>query len=157
VHDYPLGGRPPVMTRIFEGSGGRRIIAVDGAPAARASPAALTVDQQQQWGNAWRQCALRGFGVRPVGESTLAAVAYRADQSTLPVTILGLVAFYDPPKPNISEVFNAFYDAGIKVKIVTGDNAVTTATIARQVNFRGADQTLDGKELALLSDDALTT
>src|SRR5690606_22191814 len=40
--------------------------------------------------------------------------------------------------------------------LATGDNAVTTSTIAKQVGFRGADQTLDGKELAALSDDALT-
>ncbi len=48
----------------------------------------------------------------------------------------GLVAFYDPPKENISDVMTSFYKAGIQVKIVTGDNAVTTAAIAKQIGFR---------------------
>src|SRR5690606_33146739 len=34
IHEYPLGGKPPVMTHIFEGKEGRRIIAVKGAPEA---------------------------------------------------------------------------------------------------------------------------
>src|SRR5690606_19144533 len=52
-------------------------------------------------------------------------------------------------------VFSAFYAAGIDVKIITGDNAATTATIARQVNFRGADDTMGGEELMKIDDTQL--
>uniref|UniRef100_A0A4W5LCN7 P-type Ca(2+) transporter n=1 Tax=Hucho hucho TaxID=62062 RepID=A0A4W5LCN7_9TELE len=41
---------------------------------------------------------------------------------------------------NIKEVFETFYKAGIQVKIVTGDNALTTATIANQIGFRNSGE-----------------
>lgn len=156
IHEYPLGGKPPVMTHIFEGEDGRRIIAVKGAPEALAARAGFSPETRKQWDDALRHFTQQGFRVLGVAEGTFEGDDFPEDQATLPVTVLGLVAFYDPPKPNIRKVFDAFYDAGIDVKIVTGDNAVTTSTIARQIGFRGADQTLDGKELAALSDEALT-
>ena len=45
---------------------------------------------------------------------------------------LGLTVFYDPPKKGIKNVFQQIYDAGIKVKVITGDNADTTKAIANQ-------------------------
>ncbi|HEX7016327.1 MAG TPA: cation-translocating P-type ATPase [Cyclobacteriaceae bacterium] len=155
VHEYLLGGTPPVMTHIFEGQGGQRIIAVKGAPEALAARGGFSPETQQQWDAALRHFTQQGFRVLGVGEGMLEGDDFPEDQAAIPVRVLGLVAFYDPPKSNIGKVFNAFYDAGIAVKIVTGDNAVTTSTIARQVGFRGADKTLDGKELAALSDDVL--
>ena len=67
----------------------------------------------------------------------------------------GLVAFYDPPKENIKKVFEAFYNAGIQVKIVTGDNATTTATIAKQIDFRNPENCLNGDELMKMSEAEL--
>ena len=65
------------------------------------------------------------------------------------------MSFYDPPKKNIAEVFNSFYEAGIQVKIVTGDNKATTETIAGQIGFRGAEHALDGEELINMPEEEL--
>jgi Ca2+-transporting ATPase len=43
--------------------------------------------------------------------------------------------FYDPPKKGIKEVFKHIYDAGIQVKVITGDNADTTRAIALQAGI----------------------
>ena len=67
----------------------------------------------------------------------------------------GILAFYDPPKKNIGAVLKHFYHAGIAVKIVTGDNAATTASIAEQVGFMGYKNSISGDELMKLSDEAL--
>jgi Ca2+-transporting ATPase len=67
------------------------------------------------------------------------------------------VAFYDPPKENIAKVLTDFYSAGITVKIITGDNALTTAAIAKEIGFRGYDKAISGNELMQLSDDKLKT
>ncbi len=65
------------------------------------------------------------------------------------------MAFYDPPKGNIPEVLQEFYQAGISVKIITGDNALTTSTIARQIGFEGHEKSISGDELMKLDDAAL--
>lgn len=55
---------------------------------------------------------------------------YPQYQEDFDFELKGIVAFYDPPKKNIQKVLEEFYKAGITVKIVTGDNAATTAAIA---------------------------
>src|SRR5690606_2533964 len=66
------------------------------------------------------------------------------------------VAFYDPPKENIKTVFQDFYQAGIAVKIVTGDNPLTTAAIARQTGFKNADKSITGEDLMKLDEKDLS-
>ena len=48
VHEYPLGGKPPMMTHIFEDKSGNRIIAAKGAPEAIISLSGLTPSEKQQ-------------------------------------------------------------------------------------------------------------
>jgi Ca2+-transporting ATPase len=50
-----------------------------------------------------------------------------------------------------------FYTAGINVKIITGDNAATTASIAKKIGFKGYDKTISGDELLELSEKDLRT
>ena len=65
------------------------------------------------------------------------------------------MAFYDPPKKNISSVLTEFYSAGIAVKIITGDNHITTGFIARQIGFQGHDRSINGEELMQLNEEEL--
>ena len=48
VHEYPLGGKPPMMTHIFENASGRRIIAAKGAPEAFFEISNFTPTQKQR-------------------------------------------------------------------------------------------------------------
>jgi Ca2+-transporting ATPase len=59
---------------------------------------------------------------------------------------LGFIAFFDPPKQNIRSVVQAFNNAGIKVKIITGDNESTTRAIADKIEFPGRDAIVNGEQ-----------
>ncbi|KAI8900212.1 hypothetical protein BC833DRAFT_614428 [Globomyces pollinis-pini] len=50
-------------------------------------------------------------------------------------TFLGLIGLEDPPKVGVDNAISTIKGAGIKVLMVTGDNAVTAETISRQVNL----------------------
>jgi Ca2+-transporting ATPase len=93
-----------------------------------------------------------GFRVLGVASSTHGGDRFPERQEAFQFQFEGLVAFYDPPKTNIAEVFESFYKAGLKVKIITGDNTATTTTIAKQIRFRGADEPLTGDELIRMTD-----
>ncbi len=155
VHEYPLGGKPPMMTHLFENDRGNRIIAAKGAPEALMSTSTLTSTEKRQIEDAIKTLATDGYRVLGVGEAVFTGNDFPVEQQQFKFTFKGLVAFYDPPKKNIQSVFEDFYKAGIGVKIVTGDNAATTAAIAKQIGFRGYEKSLTGDELMELQDNEL--
>lgn len=155
IHEYPLGGKPPMMTHVFLNDTGTRIVAAKGAPEAMISVSDLTEAEKIQISNALKELASDGYRVLGVGVSTFDGDVFPKQQQELTFTFLGLVAFYDPPKANISEVFDSFYKAGIQIKIITGDNAATTSTIARQINFVGHEKSISGDDLMKFPDEAL--
>jgi Ca2+-transporting ATPase len=155
LHEYPLGGQPPMMTHLFENKKGQRIIAAKGAPEALMAISGLSAAEKTIIETNINQLAAEGYRVLGVAEAHFEGVDFPAKQQDFHFQFKGLVAFYDPPKKNIKEVLDAFYAAGIAVKIVTGDNAATTASIARQVGFRGAEKNISGEDLMKLEETAL--
>ena len=157
VHEYPLSGKPPMMTHVFQNKAGHRIIAAKGAPEAIMACSKLSDSQTKQIQDAITTMTQEGYRVLAVGLADFDGNNYPKTQQEFAFQFKGLVAFYDPPKHNIKAVFETFYKAGIQVKIVTGDNAATTTTIANQIDFRNTHQTLNGDELMTMDDATLKT
>jgi Ca2+-transporting ATPase len=74
------------------------------------------------------------------------------------LTFLGLQAMIDPPREEAIRAVRICRAAGIRVKMITGDHAVTAGAIAAQVGLDGGDEAvpvLTGRQLADLSDREL--
>ncbi len=155
THEYPLEGKPPMMTHVFTNAAGERIIAAKGAPEAIMAISGLSETQKSEILNAINELAAKGYRILGVGQSTFSGDKFPEKQQQLSFQFRGLVAFYDPPKANIRSVFESFYKAGIQVKIITGDNAATTQNIARQIGFKGSENVLLGDELVAMDDVTL--
>ena len=61
------------------------------------------------------------------------------------LTLTGLVGIIDPPRPEARDAIRLCRKAGIQVKMITGDHAITAAAIARELGLEGA--VLTGAEL----------
>jgi Mg2+-importing ATPase len=72
-----------------------------------------------------------------------------ADESDL--TLMGYLAFLDPPKDTAADALATMLAHGIQPKIVTGDNAVITAKICREVRFDAGDHIITGDMVAAMS------
>jgi Ca2+-transporting ATPase len=155
VHEYPLSGKPPMMTHVFADAGGRRIIAAKGAPEAILACSGLNDAERAAVMVHVDHLASLGYRVLAVGETALQGDVYPEQQQHLAFNYLGLVAFHDPPKSNIAEVFRSFRDAGIRVNIITGDNSSTTRSIARQVGFTIEGEAMGGDEVLSATDEEL--
>lgn len=155
VHEYPLGGKPPLMTHVFQNTAGNRIIAAKGAPEAIIRQSFLLAEVVEKIEGIVHALAREGYRVLGVGVAQHQGEEFPKEQQDFILQFKGILAFYDPPKPNIPTVLSDFYKAGIQVKIVTGDNAATTAAIARQIGFRGYDKTLTGEELMQMPEEEL--
>lgn len=71
------------------------------------------------------------------------------------LTLVGYVAFIDPPKESAEPALAALKARGVDVKILTGDNEHVTATICREVRVDGA-RILTGSEIEAMSDEVLS-
>ncbi len=72
------------------------------------------------------------------------------------LVFLGLVALFDPPRPEVEPAVARCHDAGIRVIVVTGDYGVTAAEIARRVGIaRDGGTVITGDELERMSEPEL--
>ncbi len=70
------------------------------------------------------------------------------------LTLLGLIGMIDPPRPEAMLAVQTCQNAGIRVKMITGDHAATAAAIAAQLNI-GNGSVLSGAELDRMTESEL--
>ena len=68
---------------------------------------------------------------------------------------LGLTGLIDPPREEAIQSIDKCHQAGIDVKMITGDHAVTASAIGQQLGLLNSDRVLTGQELDKLDDDQL--
>ncbi|MBI2748937.1 MAG: magnesium-translocating P-type ATPase [Burkholderiales bacterium] len=75
-----------------------------------------------------------------------------ADESEL--TLIGYIAFLDPPKESTAPALRALADNGVEIKVLTGDNDLVTVEVCRQVGLavRGV---VMGSDIEQMDDKAL--
>jgi P-type Ca2+ transporter type 2C len=67
------------------------------------------------------------------------------------LTLLAIVGIVDPPRPAAKDAIAQAKGAGIQVRMITGDHAVTAEAIARQLGIEG--RAITGAEFGAMSDD----
>ncbi len=147
IHEYPLDGKPPMMTHVFENEAGQRIIAAKGAPEAILAVCGLSDAAKAEVGQQIEALADQGYRMLGVADAADQGNSFPIRQQDFKFRFIGLVIFLDPPKKNIAQVFRQFYDAGIAVKIITGDNATTTRAIAKKAGIGNEEEAIDGEVL----------
>tara|TARA_R110002051_G_scaffold48308_2_gene95293 strand:- start:39975 stop:42482 length:2508 start_codon:yes stop_codon:yes gene_type:complete len=155
IHEYPLGGKPPMMTHVFQNKDGKQIIVAKGAPEAIIAVSDLTTTEIETIQNTLDDLGKDGFRMLAVGKANFDGENYPKKQQDFTFDFKGIIAFYDPPKENIPQVLKDFENAGIEVKLVTGDNANTAMAIAKQIDFKGYEKCISGDELMQLTDAEL--
>jgi magnesium-transporting ATPase (P-type) len=85
------------------------------------------------------ECAGQGLRVLAVARRDLTAVDSAAagdrDAVERDLTLLGLVAVFDPPRPEVAGAVARCHQAGMRVHVVSGDHALTAAQVAKQVGI----------------------
>jgi len=103
--------------------------------------------------------AAQGLRVLLMARATLPAGRTNLEPSDVAgqMVFLGLQGMIDPPRPEAIPAVCACQQAGIKVKMITGDHAGTAAAIASQIGLNGAGpKALTGEQLASLTDEELS-
>ena len=99
----------------------------------------------------------QGLRVLATGAQGLRPGLVRPERRPAPVAgrtdALALVGIVDPPRPTAKDAIAIAHSAGIQVRMITGDHAVTAAAIATKLGITG--RAITGAEFAAMSDDEL--
>jgi Ca2+-transporting ATPase len=98
---------------------------------------------------------LASRGLRVLGMAT-GEVSATTEEALGGLTFVGFVGIVDPPAPHVKETISRFHGAGIRTVMLTGDQRLTAAAIARQLGLlERDDEVVDGRELEGLSETDL--
>ncbi|MDX1614799.1 MAG: cation-transporting P-type ATPase [Candidatus Promineifilaceae bacterium] len=144
------------MMATFHQTGDGYRVAVKGAPEAvldvshrrltRDGPVALDEEARRSWLDRNREMAEEGLRVLAVAERQADDVDVDPYQE---LTFLGLVGLLDPPREEVRDAIQSCQQAGIRVVMITGDQAATARKVALAVGLVDDEQVevLEGSEL----------
>lgn len=72
------------------------------------------------------------------------------------MVLIGYLAFLDPPKETTKVALEALKEHGVGVKVLTGDNALVTKSVCRQVGLAN-EELITGNEIEKMNDVELKT
>ncbi len=144
-----------MATRCLSPSLGVEVIYVKGAPEMIMSRCAQLPEGVQNLLKTYQQRGMRTLAfaykeIKPEVKGDLKELSQE-------LCWLGFVAIADPVRADVGEAIKNCMDAGIEVKIVTGDTSATAVEIARQIGLwlpsDGTAQQITGAEFSALSDE----
>jgi Ca2+-transporting ATPase len=111
----------------------------------------LTHQHHDYWIHKTNEIASKGLKVLAFAYQEL---ENKSDKWTSALTFIGLVAFSDPPRPDVPEAIKSCLQSGIKVIMVTGDHQETAKTIALQIGLvnDASAMVLNGNSIRPLKD-----
>lgn len=152
----PFDSSYKYMAALVEEDGKKRIY-LKGAPDRVFDMAGLEVGSEER--NYWEEQMKRRT---ETGERVIAAAVKDVSETTETIdhedvstglTLLGLAGIIDPPREEAIEAIKACKQAGITVKMITGDHKDTALAIAKQMQLTDHDAVVEGRELDQMSDD----
>lgn len=161
----PFESENKFMASLVSHPAGNRRILLKGAPdrlldcctRQRGPDGSIEPLDQDYWEQAQDQLSSEGLRV-------LAAASRTADSHPDSLSIddldgtmvfLGLVGIIDPPRPEAIQAIGICRDAGIRVKMITGDHAGTARAIGREMGIDSGAGAVSGKDLEHASDEEL--
>ena len=164
VEELPFTTERKYMATVVKSTTGKTILYVKGAPeiifgmcknTAGVTKAEIDAQLLEYQNQAMRTL---GFAYQELGDKDIAIADGKVVAAKL--TFLGIVAISDPVRLDVPDAVKEVTDAGIKVKIVTGDTPGTAKEIGRQIGLWNEKTDNDrniitGVEFAALSDTQL--
>jgi len=167
VEELPFSTERKFMATVIERPDGSHMLYVKGAPEivyglCRKYPAEATREAVDARLLMYQNQAMRtlGFACAELAAGVDPDLKNLAADANVALDFLGFVAIADPVRPDVPDAVREVLDAGIKVKIVTGDTPGTAKEIGRQIGlWNDAEDSerniITGAEFAELTDEQL--
>lgn len=130
------------------------VIFVKGAPEVLLEKAEITNEARHQWEKRGLDLASKGQRVLGFGYKKVASEELTHDLLT-GLTFVGLAGIIDPPKESAIQAVQQAQQAGISVKMITGDHKATAQAISEQIGLKHTSKILEGTDIDHMSDEPL--
>jgi magnesium-transporting ATPase (P-type) len=157
----PFDSQHRYMATLHEGPGGERRIVAKGAPErilpmcrTQAGPHGSEPLAEPHWHHKAHELAATGKRLLAVAQKAAARDHHTLSARDVDggLELLGLVGLIDPPRQEARAAVAACRRAGIDVKMITGDHAVTAEAIARDLGLPQPETALTGPDLDAITD-----
>lgn len=165
THIIPFDAAQLFMATLHHNTAGDGVIYVKGAPEKLLIMCSNELNEQggfsplqhHYWQQQLENLASSGQRVLAVAMKYAAPKQQKLEVSDLEqgMTMLGLIGIMDIPREEAKAAIQECYLAGIRVKMITGDNAITARAIGKELGITATDNVLTGKEIDALSDEEL--
>ncbi len=156
VRQYPLSGKLMAMAHVWESpEGSDYVIAAKGAPESVIELCHLDEVESAQIMEQVGRMAADGLRVLGVAKGNFHRSELPSHQHDFDFTYVGLAGFRDPVRGEVPGAVRQCHLAGMRVLMITGDNAATARNIAAQVGLRNTTDVLTGAELEQLPESEL--
>lgn len=154
VKEYPVQGCPPMMTHVYQ-KDGAYLAAAKGAVERILAVCKLPSQKEQIVLHHAKSMAAKGHRVLGVAKAAHSTKTFPQQQDDFAWQFVGLLSLYDPPKPFVKPVLQKFYEAGIAVKLLTGDYTETALSIAEEIGLQKGEGVVTGDEVMNATEEEL--
>ena len=152
-HDFDAVGKH--MSHGWTSADGTRaLVAAKGALEGILQHCTVTPEEQRLAEEANARLAAAGMRVLAVAVKETGALAKERVSDEAGLRLVGLLGYRDPLRPEVRAAVAECRAAGIHVKMITGDHALTARAIAEAAGLEHAEAVVTGEELAALSPQA---
>lgn len=155
VGEYAFTNETKMMGHVWS-KDGALIIAAKGSPESILTICGLSKEEQEVIQHEITEFSKEGLRViavaaaKPESESDIPA-----NLTDCALTFRGLIGLTDPPRESVKNDIAICNKAGIRVVMITGDNGITAASIAKKIGMRNYDNIITGDMLESMSDEEL--
>jgi len=146
-----------LMTTVDE-EDGQIVVNTKGAPEVVLERCEPSTSEQARVLATVERYAAQGLRILAVARKTLSSgpVPESREDAERELRFLGLVALFDPPRPEVADAVARCHAAGIRIVVITGDYGPTAAEIARRVGIASKrTEIVTGQELDAMSEHDL--
>ena len=161
--EIPFASERRYMTTLHRDAEGNHVVYVKGAPEQVLDMCSrqqhgdeirdLDRDQWLDWADKIAEHGQRLLAVARKDVDTMSDLS--EDEAEHDLVFLGLFGLIDPAREEAITSVGICHDAGIGVRMITGDHGKTAAAIAKSLGLKNSDKVLTGREIEDISDENL--
>ncbi len=161
----PFDAKNRYMATLNRSPDGRHVIFLKGAPEVLIDMCAMERTREgdrplhaEDWNGHYEALASAGTRVLALAEVEVDADTTKLEPALFDgcATLLGVIGIYDPPRDEAIEAVKECKAAGIRVKMLTGDHALTASAIGAQMGIGDGTTVITGREIEAMADTELT-